>query len=34
LILIAMVVVLTPNFNIQQIFQRIKRAKKTPGPQQ
>jgi len=34
LILIAMVVVLTPTFSIQQIFQRIKRAKKTPGPQQ
>jgi drug/metabolite transporter (DMT)-like permease len=34
LILIAMVVVLTPTFSIQQIFQRIKRAKKTPGPLQ
>jgi drug/metabolite transporter (DMT)-like permease len=34
LILIAMVVVLTPTFSIKQIFQRIKRAKKTPGPLQ
>jgi drug/metabolite transporter (DMT)-like permease len=34
LILIAMVVVLTPTFSIQQILQRIKRAKKTPGPLQ
>jgi len=34
LILLAMFVVLTPNFSIKQIFQRIKPAKKMPDPQQ